>query len=101
MDNYSASLQGLAGNAKASKPPSTIEELSKRLTEVRGSLSENSLRLQNLLDRAFGASPEASPVGAPRAVPSGAMGGLSERIEDLETACASQRQIVNRLETLV
>lgn len=96
MDAYPA-MSGQ--NSKTQE--TSIGALTARLDSLRGALIENSVRLGQIGDRAFGSQAEVNPTGAPRQVPSGALGTLIEKVEDLEGAVAHQRSIVSRLESLV
>lgn len=78
-----------------------LQEFGSRLAKLLEDFSMNCDRLQRAIDRAYGPSPEAGSVGQPRAVPSGAIGTVRDRLEDLSAVASAQSSLLNRLDTVV
>lgn len=78
-----------------------IQEFGERLAKVREHMSMNNDRIERVLSRAFGDGPTAGINSNPRAVPSGEIGTVRERLDDLSALLDAQSALLNRVDTIV
>lgn len=93
----------LAGAAPTAKTPNNAaQEILERLNSIHADMSMNVDRTQRVIDRAFGADAKGEgPSGQPRAVPSGEIGAIMQRIEDIVGLVVEQSNKISRLDKLV
>lgn len=85
----------------AAPSEAALQEFSARLSKLLEEFGMNCDRLQRAIDRAYGPSPESGSTGQPRAVPSGSIGSVRDRLEDLAAVASAQSSLLNRLDTVV
>jgi hypothetical protein len=78
-----------------------MQEFIVRLAKLNEDMGITTDRLQRVIDRAFGPAPETASGGQPRAVPSGAIGTIRDKLEDLAHLASAQYSLLNRLDTVV
>lgn len=99
-DPYAGSMIG--GAMKASAPPqSAADEIASRLSNIHDRFLLATDRMHRILDRAYGAAPEALSQKNPREVPSGAIGSISARLDDIERIGETQIDLLGRLDKIV
>jgi hypothetical protein len=78
------------------------QEMGDRLGELLERMTRNTDRMQRVIDRAFGSTPEAaSTKSQPREVPMGAIGVARDRIGDLHTIANQQSALLDQIDRIV
>ncbi len=88
-------------SAKQSLDQSAAQEITGRLAAIHEHLSSIVDRSQRVVDRAFGASPNKEAGVQPRPVPSGELGVIRERLDDIYSLTSQQLVLLNRIDTIV
>jgi hypothetical protein len=83
------------------EPANILEALSRRAAEAIKQASMANDRIQRVFSRAFGDGQSESRPQQPRVVPAGALGGLSEQLDELNGILSEQAVLLNRLDTIV
>jgi hypothetical protein len=89
-------------NSTAKPEQSAVQEIAARLESIHKDFSMVADRMQRVIDRAFGSSPEASgSTGQPRAVPSGEIGTVRDQIDRLDALANSHASLMTRIDGIV
>jgi hypothetical protein len=86
----------------AKSEQSAVQEIATRLEGIHKDFSMIADRMQRVIDRAFGSSPEASgSTGQPRAVPSGEIGTVRDQIDRLDALASNHASLMSRIDGIV
>lgn len=81
---------------------SAAQEIAARLERLHKDFSMVADRMQRVIDRAYGSSPnDSSGPGQPRAVPSGEIGAIRERLDDLDGLASTHSALMSRIDGIV
>ena len=86
---------------QSSAEAAAIQEFGERLVKLRECLSMNNDRIERVLSRAFGEGPTGPAGSSPRAIPSGEVGTVRDRLDDLSSLLNAQSTLLNRVDTIV
>lgn len=82
-------------------PASFVSNVEARLESIHSLIQGSTGRLQAILDRAYGASlTEAGKNAGVRPMPSGMVGSINTRMDDMQDTLELQRSLIGRLESL-
>lgn len=91
---------GLGNQLKTEPAPSFVQTVEQRLESMHALVRGNVTRLQDILDRAYGAVPESAQSGGARPMPTGVVASINTRMEDMADTLELQRSLIARLESL-
>lgn len=87
------------------KPASAnaVQEMSQRLSVLWEKFGSNAERLERVVDRAFGSSKGDGQTsgGQPRSAPSGEIGAILERLDDLSALADRQAGTISKIDTII
>ena len=103
--NYAAQSIGQANAmTNAIKPPverTALQEIAMKLCDLQGTCTLVSQRLQTIVDRAFGPTPEKNPQGGPTPVPNGVLAEIAGRFEEIQRTLNEQTRLLDRINSIV
>lgn len=86
---------------EVAKPQTYLEETISRLDRIRDDVGNLTRRLASVIDRAHGSSEKDPSATAPREVPNGMVGSVTEKLSDIENILGRGSELVSRLEALI
>lgn len=100
MEYRNFSAAGAQVNQTETPPAHVMEDVSRQLGTLAEMVHSNADRTQQVIDRAFGAKPQAEIKGNPKEVRSGTTGAILDIIDSLRHSVQWQTKTIDELNRL-